>query len=355
MESHCLRRLGSSPFVAALVQEFNTEFQWFGILEFCEGGELWAHVRQCGCVAEGEAACLAKQMTEALAYVHDAGIVHRDVKCENFLLSGSPSPRVKIIDFGASRDTQSPGVAPMILGPGYEHHVGTPNFMAPEAINSKGNDRLSDLWSLGAAFSQLFVGEPPFRAATPFLVLQKASRGNPWFPSAAPTAEKDLVQKLLRVEGPQRLGATSTRELLSHEFFRAASDELRLDTPDWRLLQLSGRTAAARTESAITELQKQAQLPANQGPLAEVIKQVCLETVAAEDLPNFAERLLAGLELKPQSFPSTSIHVVSAKRFAELRITLRQEETEVAVLDEHSSEEERDEDTKQAQRCCLLT
>lgn len=71
----------------------------------------------------------------------------------------------------------------MLLGPQYEHHVGTPNFMAPEAIEGKANDQRSDLWSLGAALLQLLLGAPPFNAPTQFLILTKAQRGHFWLPS----------------------------------------------------------------------------------------------------------------------------------------------------------------------------
>merc|ERR1712096_337765 len=109
-------------------------------LEMCEGGELWEQIQKSGCVEDGAAAWYSSQMVEALAGVHDAGVVHRDVKCENFLLVDQRSRRLKLIDFGTARDLEHPDVQTMVLGPQYLHHVGTPNFMAPEAIHNKGND-----------------------------------------------------------------------------------------------------------------------------------------------------------------------------------------------------------------------
>jgi len=89
MEAHCLRRLCRSPAVVRLLFEADGDLEWIGILELCDQGELWTHVQRCGCVLEGEPAWFASQMVDALACVHAAGIVHRDLKCENFMLTGA--------------------------------------------------------------------------------------------------------------------------------------------------------------------------------------------------------------------------------------------------------------------------
>lgn len=161
MEAHCLRKLEASPCIATLFCEFHGPADWLGVLELCEGGELWEEIKHCGCLSAAEMAWFASQMAEAIATVHEHGVTHRDIKCENFLLT-LPEKTVKLIDFGTARDTENPEVKTMMLGPQYEHHVGTPNFMAPEAVDGKANDRRSDLWSLGCAFSQMLLGVPPF-------------------------------------------------------------------------------------------------------------------------------------------------------------------------------------------------
>eukprot|EP00929_Paragymnodinium_shiwhaense_P036810 TRINITY_DN19696_c0_g1_i2.p1 TRINITY_DN19696_c0_g1~~TRINITY_DN19696_c0_g1_i2.p1 ORF type:complete len:267 (-),score=62.42 TRINITY_DN19696_c0_g1_i2:479-1279(-) len=156
MEAHCLGRLLGSPRVVSLLHAFDTPCMWYGILELCPAGELWSYVRHCGCCLEGEAEWYASQMVEALHVVHTAQIVHRDVKCENFLVADGRL--LKLIDFGTARDLAHPEVGTMKIGPAYEHHVGTPNFMAPEVVHGKANDRRSDLWSLGCSVCQLLPG-----------------------------------------------------------------------------------------------------------------------------------------------------------------------------------------------------
>lgn len=114
----------------------------------------------------------------------------------------------------------------MVLGPQYEHHVGTPNFMAPEAINGVANDRRSDLWSLGCTIAQMLVGTPPFGAATPFLVMTKAQAGSPpWLPERGLAKEaKDLVRCLVQTVPEKRLGGEgSTEKVLDHPFLQGAA------------------------------------------------------------------------------------------------------------------------------------
>jgi len=223
MEVHCLQRLQASPLVISLLWQTHLPGQWIGVLELCTDGELWAYVRHCGCCVDGEVAWFARQMVEALAVVHAAGIAHRDVKCENFLIS--EERRIKIIDFGTARDNQHPNVQVMLLGPQYEHHVGTPNFMSPEAINGRTNDHRSDLWSLGCSFYQLITGSPPFEGTpigpTPFLILTKAQKGLKWMPEKGMAPEeRDLVQQLTHANPEKRLGSSDTRAVLEHTFFK---------------------------------------------------------------------------------------------------------------------------------------
>jgi len=261
MEVHCLReRLRGSPWVAALLLEEDRPAEWVGIFELCEGGELWEYVKHSGCCVPGEAAVFVTQMVHALAAVHDAGIVHRDVKCENFMLTGDR--RLKLIDFGTARDTQHPEVQTMKLGPQYDHHVGTPNFMAPEAVHGKANDRKSDLWSLGCTAYQLVTGFPPFGAVTPFLSLHKAQTGNLWLPSRGVEAtELDLIRRLVVVDPASRLGASTaggdggaaTRQVLTHAFLRGAAEKAPPDTVLADVLRRVGRACYAEVEAQLAE------------------------------------------------------------------------------------------------------
>lgn len=252
MEAHCLRQLERTPHVVSLLWDFDTPHEWVGILELCEGGELWAKVKDCGCILEDESSWYAYQMIEALAAVHGVGIVHRDIKCENYILTKTLT--VKLIDFGTAKDATHAEVKPMLLGPQYEHHVGTPNFMAPEAVHGKANDRKSDLWSLGCAIYQLILGAPPFNASMPFVVLQKAQAGELWLPShGVSPKERDLISQLVQVEPDMRMAARTgqTRRVLTHGMFSASSSRPPMDTQLSCAMRCVARAIASEADAAV--------------------------------------------------------------------------------------------------------
>jgi serine/threonine protein kinase len=189
-------------------------------MDLYDGGEVWESVRRTGCIDPVEQIWYAAQMVEAVNALHQLGIVHRDLKCENFMIDSRDSKQVRLIDFGTCRDTQHPEVKRM--GPS-DHHVGTPNFMAPEAIDNRENDFRSDLWSLGCTFYQLFIGSPPFGGPGPYFTLDRVLRCDLWLPTNGLAAEaRSLLNDLIKKDPNERLGSKGgIQRVLSHAFFAA--------------------------------------------------------------------------------------------------------------------------------------
>jgi tetratricopeptide (TPR) repeat protein len=128
-----------------------------------------------------EAAELAAQVAEALAYAHDRGVVHRDLKPSNIMLetpdAGAHEPFVKLLDFGiAKRDADE--ITMTLDG----QILGTPAYMSPEQIRDPHQvDGRSDIYSLGVVLYQLLTGELPFRGVTR-MVLNQAQDEDPLSP-----------------------------------------------------------------------------------------------------------------------------------------------------------------------------
>lgn len=174
-----------------------------------EHGDLWSQVRYQGRMVGCHSSLVRTYLYEILAAVehcHRHGVVHRDIKCENVLLSERGGHSV-LIDFGTAKDL----VVTDLNGPEF---VGTPDFMSPEAVRESGGgedgaDFAADLWALGAMLYQLYAGVTPFESQSPYLGFLKIQRGmfarnmGVWDDDAW-----DLIQQLLKVDPQQRLGAS---------------------------------------------------------------------------------------------------------------------------------------------------
>jgi serine/threonine protein kinase len=156
----------------------------FVVLEFVSGQSLRARLKESGPFPTGQARGLLAQIADALAAIHAAGIVHRDVKASNVLLTDAGI--AKLTDFGIARtDT----------GPGRQRTtglVGTPAYMAPEGPR----DARSDLYSLGVLYYELLTGNLPFPGTSYQEVLLAHASQQPDLRRVPPT-EKGLVGWLL--------------------------------------------------------------------------------------------------------------------------------------------------------------
>jgi serine/threonine protein kinase len=135
-------------------------------MELVEAGSLRELVEGQGPLDYVRACQLAAEAADALAHAHQMGIVHRDVKPANLLLSRTG--RVKVADFGLAR-VEDPSDLSNFLA----ESVGTPQFVAPEILQGVAATAKSDVYSLGATLWYLLTGKPPFEAGTTEELLHK--------------------------------------------------------------------------------------------------------------------------------------------------------------------------------------
>jgi serine/threonine protein kinase len=134
----------------------------FFSMEYAPGGSLRDLLEQCGRVDSGRAAHILLQLAEAVDHAHARGVIHRDLKPTNIILSSKDHVPdvVKVLDFGVAK----------IIAPEYADSVrstgnialGTPAYMAPELLEGGGGDTRIDIYSLGCIAFELLTGRPPF-------------------------------------------------------------------------------------------------------------------------------------------------------------------------------------------------
>jgi TolB-like protein/tRNA A-37 threonylcarbamoyl transferase component Bud32/tetratricopeptide (TPR) repeat protein len=137
------------------------------VMPYVEGETLRDRLRREGSLPVAEAVRLAREVAEALAYAHERGIIHRDVKPENVLLG---SGHALVADFGIARAV-SAGVALTQTG----ISVGTPQYMSPEQVwGDREVDARSDVYAIGCILYEMVAGQPPFAGPTPQAVLARS-------------------------------------------------------------------------------------------------------------------------------------------------------------------------------------
>ncbi len=152
------------PGIATVHALFQHDDHWVMVMEFVRGQTLEDLIERTGGLAPERAAALCIQALLGLAHAHDAGVVHRDLKPGNLMIT--PGGEVKILDFGIARVE---GTA-RLTHAGFM--MGTPAYMAPEQIQGFDVDGRADLYAIGVIFFRLVTGELPFLGETAFAVAQ---------------------------------------------------------------------------------------------------------------------------------------------------------------------------------------
>ncbi|XP_011297560.1 serine/threonine-protein kinase SIK3 isoform X4 [Fopius arisanus] len=202
-EVHIMKRL-RHPHIIRLYQVMETEKMIYLVTEYAPGGEIFDHLVRNGRMSESEARRIFKQIVQAVHYLHQNRVVHRDLKAENLLLDADNN--IKLADFGFSNE-YTPGVP-------LSTWCGSPPYAAPEIFEGKHYDGpRTDVWSLGVVLYVLVCGALPFDGPTMQLLRAVVISGKfriPFFMSAE--CEK-LIRHMLVVEPERRL---SIIQILTH-------------------------------------------------------------------------------------------------------------------------------------------
>ncbi|MCB9598566.1 MAG: protein kinase [Sandaracinaceae bacterium] len=173
------------------------------VMEYLTGTSLSSEIAK-GQVPITRAVDILEQMTAALARAHDLGVVHRDLKADNIMLTvrGGRRDFVKILDFGLAALARDPRLAPKGAV------FGTPEYMSPE--QARGDDAIpsSDLYALGILFFEMTTGQLPFRSSDRDTLLEMQRSSPPPNPSSLrkdlPDAARAIMLQLLEKEPRRR-------------------------------------------------------------------------------------------------------------------------------------------------------
>ncbi len=227
------------PMIITLYGTSQDDLHLYMYMEFVSGGELFSHLRRAGRFTNDTGKFFAASIILAMQHLHGKrtrsrmhtlvvvpvratrpsrrapfrtalDIVYRDLKPENLLLD--EFGYLKITDFGFAKKVED---RTWTL-------CGTPEYLAPEIIQSKGHGKAVDWWALGILVYEMLAGYPPFYDENPFGIYQKILAGKIEFPRHFDVHAKDLIKKLLTADRSKRLGnlKAGAEDVKKHKWFR---------------------------------------------------------------------------------------------------------------------------------------
>ncbi|BCS26463.1 cAMP-dependent protein kinase catalytic subunit pkaC [Aspergillus puulaauensis] len=198
------------PFLVTLWGTWQDSRNLYMVMDFVEGGELFSLLRKSQRFPNPVAKFYAAEVTLALEYLHSLNIIYRDLKPENLLLDRHG--HLKITDFGFAKEV--PDITWTLCG--------TPDYLAPEVVASKGYNKSVDWWSLGILIFEMLCGFTPFwDQGSPVKIYQNILQGRVKFPPYLHPDAVDLLSRLITADLTKRLGNlhAGSEDIKNHPWF----------------------------------------------------------------------------------------------------------------------------------------
>ncbi len=197
------------PRIARVIAWGRREWLLYYVMPFFDGPTLAGLLARSGRLNPAAARQLGAELLDALEHAHAHGIVHRDVKPENIVMSTSGAI---LLDFGIARAIAAAGTDPLTQS---GMAVGTCAYMSPEQISAEFIDHRSDVYAVGCVLYEAISGQAPFASPNPNVVLQMhLTQPAPACPGAPPALAAVIARALEKTPAARWPDAASMREAL---------------------------------------------------------------------------------------------------------------------------------------------
>ncbi|KAJ7621162.1 kinase-like domain-containing protein [Roridomyces roridus] len=202
--------LVNNPFIVPLKFSFQNPDKLYLVMSFVNGGELFYHLQREGKFDQDRSRFYAAELLCALEHLHGFNVVYRDLKPENILLDYTG--HIALCDFGLCKLNMSETEKTNTF-------CGTPEYIAPELLESQGYTKTVDWWTLGVLLYEMMTGLPPFYDENVNTMYQRILTDPLNFPLDMPSEARSVMTGLLQRDPTRRLGAHGSEEIKKHPFF----------------------------------------------------------------------------------------------------------------------------------------
>ncbi|KAF8560994.1 hypothetical protein P879_09164 [Paragonimus westermani] len=222
-EKHVFECATNHPFLVGLHSCFQTESRLFFVIEFVNGGDLMFYMQRNLRLPEDYARFYSAEICLALNFLHERGIIYRDLKLDNVLMDSEG--HIKLTDYGMCKE----GISADVMTSTF---CGTPNYIAPEILKSENYNFSVDWWALGVLMFEMLAGRSPWegigQSANPDqntedylfqVVLTRPIR----FPRSISVRATNILRAFLTKNPTERLGClpdSNFADIMNHPFFR---------------------------------------------------------------------------------------------------------------------------------------
>ncbi|KAM9411665.1 protein kinase C epsilon type-like [Salvelinus alpinus] len=222
-EKRILALARKHPYLTQLFCCFQTKDRLFFVMEYVNGGDLMFQIQRSRKFDEARSRFYAAEVTSALMFLHQHGVIYRDLKLDNILLDAHG--HCKLADFGMCKEGILNGVTTTTF-------CGTPDYIAPEILQELEYGPSVDWWALGVLMYEMMAGQPPFEADNEDDLFESILHDDVLYPVWLSKEAVSILKAFMTKSPNKRLGCVITQGLEEaikvHPFFKEI---------DWVLLE----------------------------------------------------------------------------------------------------------------------